>query len=104
MITALMAGWFIRYGKKKMILVSDILVIISSCFCLIDDINYILIGRFIFGLAAGAFTVFVPKFINETAPTEFKGPLGAMSQFMTTVGIVIPSAFGIFIPSKSALE
>jgi hypothetical protein len=46
---------------------------------MIDDIMVIAFGRFLFGMAAGAFTVFVPKFINEISPKEFKGPFGAIS-------------------------
>lgn len=38
-----------------------------------------LTGRFLWGMAAGVYTVLVPKFINETAPNEYKGPFGAFS-------------------------
>lgn len=98
MISALLAGWFTRFGKWNMIMVSNCIVIVASLVCLIDNIYFILLGRFLFGVAAGSFTVFVPKYINETAPTEYKGPLGAMSQFMTTLGILVPAAFCIAIP------
>ena len=37
----------------------------------------VLAGRFLFGLAGGAFSVFVPSFINEVTPTELKGPFGS---------------------------
>jgi len=38
-----------------------------------------MICRFFYGMAVGAFTVIVPKFINETVPQQLKGPYGAMS-------------------------
>ena len=100
MISSLLAGWFIKYGKTKMLLLCDLLVIVSTTICLFDGWILICVGRFMLGLAVGSFTVFVPKFINETAPTEFKGPLGAMSQFMTTLGIVIPAALCLNLPSS----
>lgn len=38
-----------------------------------------LIGRFIWGLSGGVYTVLVPKFIVEAAPNELKGAFGAIS-------------------------
>lgn len=49
-------------------------------------------------MGAGAFTVFVPKFINEIAPIEYKGPFGAAGQFMCTAGIFLAALMGIPIP------
>ncbi len=46
----------------------------------------------------GVFSVLVPKFINETAPSELKGPFGAMSQFMITFGILVVALIGLAIP------
>ena len=62
-----------------MILSTNLLVLFSVVVCMVDDIVVIAFGRFLYGMAAGAFTVFVPKFINEVAPPEFKGPIGAIS-------------------------
>jgi len=44
-----------------------------------NDILAIAFGRFLFGMASGAYTVYIPKFINEVAPNEYKGPFGAIS-------------------------
>ena len=57
-----------------------------------------LIGRFLWGMAAGVYTVLVPKFINETVPSNLKGPFGAMSQFMVTFGIVVPALLALNLP------
>jgi len=58
------------------------------------------IGRFIYGIASGAFSVFVPLYINETAPLELKGPLGVMTQLFVTVGIMISFLLGLVIPAS----
>lgn len=47
-----------------MIQSTNVLVILSVFVCMVDEIKVIAFGRFLFGMAAGAFTVFVPKFIN----------------------------------------
>ena len=36
-------------------------------------------GRFVFGAAAGAFSLFCPKYLAEVSPTEYKGPIGSLS-------------------------
>jgi hypothetical protein len=51
-------------------------------------------------MAAGAFTVMVPKFINETAPSELKGPYGALSQIAITVGIFVSALLGLAMPDS----
>lgn len=49
-------------------------------------------------MAAGIYTVLVPKFINETAPSELKGPFGAMSQLLVTFGIFLTALVCIKLP------
>ena len=44
------------------------------------------IGRFIYGLSAGSFGVFVLKYINETAPIEIKGSVGTSVELGITIG------------------
>ena len=39
-----------------------------------------------------------PAFINEMSPLEMLGVLGGISQFMCTLGIMIPSIMAVGIP------
>lgn len=41
------------------------------------------------------------KIVNETAPTELKGPLGTITQILITVGIMISFFLGLPIPDLS---
>jgi MFS family permease len=59
---------------------------------------FLTVSRFVYGLAIGAFSVFVPKFISETTPTELKGPYGGISQIMCCIGILLPSLLALAIP------
>ena len=59
-------------------------------------------GRFLFGVAAGMYSVVVPKFINETAPIELKGSYGAITQFYVTFGIMIAFLMALPVPSGTA--
>jgi MFS family permease len=55
------------------------LLTLGVTFTLFDDFVYLCIGRFIYGLSVGTFSVFCPKYISETAPIEVKGPAGALT-------------------------
>jgi MFS family permease len=77
-LSALSAGCFMKYGKLKMFHIMNFLVIVGSVLSAIDQMYVICIGRFLFGVAAGGMTVYSPNYINETVPTELKGPLGAL--------------------------
>jgi MFS family permease len=57
-------------------------------------------GRFLFGLSAGAFSVFVPSYINEVTPTELKGQFGSATQLLITFGIFISYILGIPLPTN----
>ena len=74
---ALFSGPLARFGKKNCIHATNVLVLIGCSLLLIKELYVIYVGRFLFGLAGGAFSVFVPSFINEVTPTELKGQFGS---------------------------
>lgn len=90
----------IRYGKWNMIVANNILLLVATLICMFNNPWVILFGRFLYGMSAGTFTVMVPKFINEVAPSEYKGPFGAMSQFMCVFGILAVTLMGLPIPNS----
>ena len=55
------------------------MLIIGNVLTQIQIVAVQLVGRFIWGIAAGVNTVLVPKFITETAPKELNGTFGAIS-------------------------
>jgi len=56
------------------------------------------IGRFIWGLGYGAFSVLCAKFVNEITPIELIGPFGAMNQLSLTFGAALPSTLALAYP------
>ncbi len=88
-VGALSSGSLTNYGKKKCIHFANIVLIIGCLLTLFQNIYIVVIGRLIFGLAAGSFTVFVPSFINELTPIELKGPYGSATQLMVTFGLLV---------------
>ena len=73
------------------------LLTLGVAFTLMDDYVLLCIGRFIYGLSVGTFSVFCPKYISETAPIEVKGPAGALTQVCITFGILVAFSVGLGI-------
>jgi MFS family permease len=60
----------------------------------------LLSGRFIYGIGAGCFTVFVNSFISEVSPNELTGPMGIAFQFFVCVGVLIANLIGMPMINK----
>ena len=67
------SGPFAKYGKKNCIHATNVILAIGCSLTLVRVKEVVLVGRFLFGLSSGAFSVFVPSYINELTPTELKG-------------------------------
>ena len=68
MIGALGTGSLIKFGKMKMMIATNGLLCISIGICMVQNIYFIIVGRFFWGVCAGAFTVFTPTFHQELVP------------------------------------
>ena len=79
-------------------ILTNIIVIVGASLTLIENYPCLCIGRFLYGMATGSFSVFCPKYINEVAPVEIKGPAGSLTQICITLGILIPFAIGAGFP------
>jgi MFS family permease len=98
MISALAASSFMKYGKWNMLVAMNCVLTVGTILSLIDNMHVITAGKFFVGVAAGGFTVYCPNFINESVPTEMKGSMGSITNFMVTFGIFIPAIYGLAIP------
>lgn len=64
-------------------------------FC--SNIEMIYAGRFLTGLAGGAFCVSAPMYTSEIAQKEIRGTLGSYFQLLLTVGILFAYVIGAFV-------
>ena len=94
---ALFSGTFAFIGRWNCIMLANGLLTLGVAFTLMDDYVLLCIGRFIYGLSVGTFSVFCPKYISETAPIEVKGPAGALTQVCITFGILVAFSVGLGI-------
>ena len=91
LIGALFTGSFTeRYGRKKVMIATAILYIISALGCAFANSSAMLIiFRLLSGLAVGATSVVGPMYISEISPAHSRGKLVSMNQFAITFGILL---------------
>lgn len=88
-----------KIGKVKLMHIMNIIMLIGIATCMVNIIPVICVGRFIWGITFGCFSVISAKYNSEICPIEYKGPFGAISQLMLTFGVCIPSTMALLIPS-----
>lgn len=95
LIGALFTGSFTeKFGRKKVMIVTAVLYIISALGCALAESSAILIiFRVLSGLAVGATSVVAPMYISEIAPAKNRGRLVSFNQFAITIGIVLAYIF-----------
>jgi MFS family permease len=96
-IGALFSGNIAFLGRWNCILIANAVLVVGVCFTFVVVFWVLCVGRFIYGISVGGFSVFCPKYIAETAPIEVKGPAGALTQVCVTFGILIAFTVGIGI-------
>ncbi|CAN5603689.1 sugar porter family MFS transporter [soil metagenome] len=90
-VGALFSGFISnKFGRRKTILLSAINFIIGAILCSIaQDENWLIVARFILGLAVGVASFTAPLYLSEVAPQSVRGSLISMYQLMITIGIVM---------------
>ena len=78
-----------RLGRRKFLLLLDIVVIVGSAINLIPTTPTFMIARFIGGFTAGAAAAVCPLYNAEYSPNKMRGSLGNVFQVQVTLGILI---------------
>ena len=94
---ALFSGNIAFLGRRNCIIIANFVLIFGVCLTIVSEFGVLCTGKFIYGISIGAFSVFSPKFIAETAPIEVKGSAGALNQVQITVGVLIAFCLGLEI-------
>ncbi|EKU49070.1 sugar porter family MFS transporter [Staphylococcus massiliensis] len=78
-----------RMGRRKLVFIISIIFILGALtLALSPSLFFLVLGRFILGLAVGGSTAIVPVYLSEMAPTEARGSLSSLNQLMITIGIL----------------
>lgn len=91
-------------GCRKCLILANLIVMAGSGLTLVSNFAFLCFGRFIYGAGVGLFTVYVPKFISETAPPEVSGPAGALNEVMCASGILFCFLVGLGVGDVQTAE
>ena len=81
------ASKFTKYGALRCMKYNNIILLVGVLLSMYPgNVRLFSFGRFIYGISAGTFGVFVLKYINETAPIEIKGSVGTSVELGITIG------------------
>lgn len=87
-----------RYGRKKVMVLTAFIYIISAVGCaLATSFEMLTIFRVLSGLAVGATSVVGPMYISEISPAKQRGTLVSFNQFAITIGILLAYVFDYFL-------
>ena len=75
------------YGRKKVIIFSDLLFIIGSLLMWFSSsIAMLILGRIILGFGIGISSLITPLYVSEMAPKEIRGTLVAINSSCMVLG------------------
>ncbi|MEI6945701.1 sugar porter family MFS transporter [Paraflavisolibacter sp. H34] len=79
-----------RLGRKKLLLLSAALFVLSALGCaLLPTLSWIIAARLVGGIGIGIASNVVPLYISEIAPPSIRGRLVTYYQFALTFGILV---------------
>lgn len=89
------------YGRKRMIMVSGIVFIVSvGIIYFANSYETLFAGRLIQGISVGFISITVPLYLTETAPAKIRGMAVVAFQLMLTFGIVLANLVSLAFTSS----
>ncbi|HEV2482882.1 MAG TPA: MFS transporter [Puia sp.] len=87
---AAIAGYLAdKYGRKKMLVSSALLFILSAAGCMLAlNPAWLVLARIVGGIGVGFAAMVAPLFISELAPARLRGRLVSLYQLAITLGIL----------------
>lgn len=98
---SIIGGNLVQRGRRLAVLRFNIASIFACCFCIINNLAVICIGRFLYGFTSGVMLCATSKMMEETIPSSLmnKG-YGASTNFFVNLNIMISLLFGLGMPTS----
>ena len=94
-----------KIGRKKMLILSAILFLISAIECsVVHSLDLLIAARLVGGLGVGVASIVVPLYISEIAPAAIRGRLVTCYQLAITAGILIAYVSNSLLLNYSAAQ
>jgi MFS family permease len=101
-IGALLAGFTSHsFGKRKSMMMTDVIMILGSILCNYPNTITFGIGRFICGLASGCFSMLCSSYIIEFSPSHLSASMGSLNQISMMLGIITSNSICMTLPLNS---
>ena len=79
-----------RVGRKKTLLLSALLFLVSAIGCVVpQNVSQLVVARVIGGVGVGMASMLSPMYISEIAPPRIRGRLVSVNQFMIILGFLV---------------
>ncbi len=99
-IGSIFASKIIGIGRRKAIILMNVIIVIGTGISLILTIPTLIIGRFISGFAAGVLTICVNTCIYETVPLTMASSFGAHTSIAIDFAGLFCLLLGLTLPEK----
>ena len=86
------------FGRRKTLIITDLLYIIGSIILVMPATVCFGIGRFLEGIALGFFATLGPVYLGESTPVEMMPKVGPILYVFSGVGMITAYAFGLMLP------
>lgn len=107
-LSSIMEGWFVssglvgcmagvvlagaisdRFGRKKVLVLSGVLLTVASIGCAVSPSTFwLIVLRFAGGVGVGLASIVSPLYISEVSPPQLRGRLVSLFQLTITIGIL----------------
>lgn len=85
-----------QFGRKKTFLLDAIPLTVGAFLCATaQNVQTMIVGRFLAGIGIGISSAIVPLYISEISPTEIRGTLGSVNQLFICIGILAALVAGL---------
>jgi SP family arabinose:H+ symporter-like MFS transporter len=89
-----------NFGRRKVLLIGDILALIGVGLTMIERYETIIVGRILEGFVVGINSSVANIYTNEMIPANIRGIAGIINMTVMNFGMIIAVALGYLVPRK----